>query len=429
MPDIILKDAHILTMNSPTEFPKLRTVYVHNNKIMKIVKSFDGKVPNGVQLLDCRGQLLMPSFKNGHSHVAMHFLREIATQDNFEDWLSNVLAYEKHLTQEDVYYLSLYGLLELARSGYSYTFDMYYHSPAYASACIRLGFRSDVLLTTSNTDPQLRDISTEYFVLDKFDPLIAPKYGIHALYSTDLSIIKKLSSVLSRKRLPFYTHLAETKNEVVDSIEKYEKTPLSTLFKLGVFNNGGAIFHGSHLDAEDIKLLIKKRISVITCPQSNVQLNTGLPDYKKLLDAKINIGIGTDGSASNKFLDPFNEMRIIRHELLKSNSKIPNLEFNILKMSTQNVMNAVKKRNLSKISSSQLADLILVDTGGDIDFENPQYFERLIERGSKKDILMTMIDGKIVYMNNTFPLIGDDIPMIKREVEQRRKRILTVTEF
>lgn len=424
MGEIILKDAYILTMNSPNELPKRRSVIINNYKISKIVTSFDPKNHKNAKIIDCRDQLLLPSFKNGHSHVAMHFLKKVAVQDNLRDWLDFVLPYEKELTEDDIYVLSLYGLMELARNGYSYTFDMYYHSATYATACIDLGFRSDILLTPSSDDSLLKELIKDYTSIRNVDELISPRLGIHGLYTSDPLIVKKVAKLVSNKFQPFYTHLGEIEWENEDSLAKYNLRPVAFLYKNGCFVNGGAIFHGSHLDKSDIEILKKKSVSVITCPQSNLQLNTGLPTYKALIDAKVNIGIGTDGGASNKYLDPFNEMRIIRDKFREEGIEMPNLSYNILKMTNQNVMIAMKKRNLSKISYGQIADLVLIDLHGDYDFSSDAYLDRLIERGSKDDILMTMINGKIVYINKTFPQIQDRIGEIHENVKHIRTRIL-----
>ena len=426
MSDIILKDAHILTMNNATELPKLRTVYIHNEKITKIVAKYDGKAHKNTQVIDCRGQLLMPSFKNGHSHVAMHFLAEKATQENLRDWLNYVTEKEKGLEEEDMYYLSMFGLMELARSGYTYTFDMYYHPVAFAKACVFMGFRSDVLITTYRDDPQNKKFFKEFSLIREIDGLVSPKCGVHALYTADVLQLKKLASTLILKMIPFYTHLGETNWENEDSTQKHGGRPLPILFKHGCFAYGGAIFHGNHLDAKDIEIMKRKSISLVTCLQSNIQLKTGLPNFKALLDAKINICIGTDGNASNKYMDAFHEMRLVREKFNSEDIEIPNEGFYILKMASTNVMAALKKRNLKKIASSQFADLILLDASKYTEEEltDPNFFDLLITRGDKKDVLMTMSNGKIIYLNGSFPTIQSHVALVREKTKEISERII-----
>lgn len=421
---LILKDAYVLAMRGPTDLPKLRSVIIQNNKIVKIVKTFNEKIYRNARIIDCQQQLLMPSFKNGHSHTAMHFLKDVVDTKDFKQWLSDVQKYEKELTPDDIYHLSLAGLIALIKSGYSYTFDMYFHSSSFAAACIELGFRSDVLVTTFNDDISLRRFHQELSFLKHLNHLVMPRVGIHALYSTEPAVLKKYALFSRLGFHPFFTHAAENAWENDESLQKYQMRPIPYLYKMHLFDFGGGIFHGIHLDEKDLEILKRKKVGVISCPQSNIQLHGTLPNYSPLLANKITVSLGTDGAASNRYMDPFHEMRLVKQKLTEEGYADPNLDYDILKMANHNVMATLKRRNLFSITFGQLADLILLDAARLGGLEQPDIFSKIIDRGQTNDVLMTIINGQVLYENRTLYLPQVDLTRNTARLAEIKSRIL-----
>lgn len=373
--------------------------------------------------MNCEENLLLPGFKNAHTHSPMTFLRSNADDMPLQEWLFNhVFGYEAKLTPEDSGLFSKLAILEYLSSGITSNFDMYFHVEEIAKASVSMGFRT--VICTAGTDNILERTAREFEMFNQYHPLITARLGFHAEYTTSLENLTLIASLAKKYKTPVYTHNSETKKEVVECIERYHVTPTKLFDQLGMFEYGGGGFHGVYLDDDDIKIFKEKGLHIVTNSGSNVKLASGIAPIQKFMDNKINIALGTDGAASNNCLDMFREMFLttaLQKVSLLDPSLIPALD--VLKMATVNGAHAMGLTDCDVLEVSKQADIILIDLNQPNMRPQNNILKNLVFSGSKQNIKMTMVAGKILYENGRYH-VGENVNEIYEKVQKRTEEIL-----
>lgn len=395
-------NGRILTMQNGTELTQ-EELWVKDDKIAYIGVPVESTEPFEREI-DLNGNVLMPSFKNAHTHSAMTFLRSYADDLPLQDWLFNkVFPMEAKLSADDIYHLTKLAFLEYMTSGISTCFDMYFHPESIAKAAVDCGFRTIMCGSISGDAENVERLKQYRSEYNSFDTLVQYKLGFHAEYTADLSLMEQLATLSQSLGLPVYTHLAETKKEVDDCIHKYGKTPTALFNDLGLFENGGAGFHCVHMTDDDLEIFKQKGLYVVTNPGSNAKLASGIAPLKKMMDMDIPIAIGTDGAASNNCLDMFKEMflAISLQKLDQMDASV--LDGNeVLKMATVNGAHAMGLTDCDILAIGKKADLIVVDLHQPNMQPLNTITKNIVYSGSKQNVQLTVINGKIVYENNQF---------------------------
>ena len=165
--------------------------------------------------IDCRGGLLLPGFKNAHTHSGMTFLRSHADDLPLAEWLNEqVFPFERQLTGRDIDTLVRLAILEYVSGGQTAMFDMYFHLDEAVNAAIESGFRMALVGATNDHGGSARETEREYRCFNALHPLISYRIGIHAEYTTSEPLLREMTELAQALHEPFYTHLAETKGEV-----------------------------------------------------------------------------------------------------------------------------------------------------------------------------------------------------------------------
>lgn len=373
--------------------------------------------------IDCEGNLLMPGFKNAHSHSAMTFLRSYCDDVSLHDWLfNNVFPLENKLTGEDVYYLTKLAVLEYLSSGITSIMDMYLFPFDASKAYVEMNYRSVITGCLDYYSSSVDDMKKMFNEMNQIDSLITYKLGFHSVYTISEDVLKNISVVSSNLKEPIFTHLCETEKEVNDCVLAHGCTPVKYLENLGLLNYGGGFYHCIYLNDEDINIFKKHNLSAISCPASNAKLVSGIADLIKLKDNKITIGIGTDGAASNNSLDMFKEMFLLSVlQKLKHNDPIAIKAEEIIQYATINNAKIMGLNNCCTLKPGQLADIIMIDLSKPSMRPINNIISNLVYAGSKDIIKMTMVNGKILYKDNQF--LVDDVKMIYDECQQIIERM------
>ncbi|MBQ4347106.1 MAG: amidohydrolase family protein, partial [Firmicutes bacterium] len=221
--------------------------------------------------IDLKGDLLMPGFKNAHTHSAMSILRSFADDLPLQTWLNErIFPLEAKLTADDIHKATKLAVLEYLSNGITAAFDMYYEPEAYTSACIDMGFRS-VLCGAINNFKESPEALEEYYIkYNSLHPLISYQLGFHAEYTTGLERLSAIGELSRKHKAPVYAHISETKTEVDGCIERYGKTPAELFDSLGMLEHGGGGFHGVYLSENDRRIFKDRRLYIITNPASNL---------------------------------------------------------------------------------------------------------------------------------------------------------------
>ncbi len=264
------------------------------------------------------GHLLTPGFINLHTHAAMTLLRGYADDLDLHTWLNERIwpAEGRCVSDEFVFDGAMLGLHEMLLGGVTFANDMYFFPEATARAALSLGMRASVGIMVidfpspygSGPDDYLnKGIKLRDAMRD--EPLLSFTVAPHAPYTVSDESLGKALTLAQELQLPLHMHIHETAFEVEDALAKNGERPLARLARLGLLGPNLIAVHSVHLNEAEIELLARHRVSVAHCPHSNLKLASGTAPVAELLDSNVNIGIGTDGSASNNKLDLLQETR------------------------------------------------------------------------------------------------------------------------
>ena len=421
---ILLKNAKILKMID--ENINEGHVVIEDNIIKKVGSDVDLNDTYD-QIIDCEGNLLMPSFKNAHTHSGMTFLRSIADDSNLQDWLfKEIFPREDNLREGHIRELVKVAFLEYIAGGISVCLDQYFYIDEFKETCEKMNFRS-VSIAMYNKESRPVDMILDYYnSWNTKDALAKMVVGLHAEYTANDDMLEKTQELIQKTKSPFYTHLDETYHEVKECEEKRGMSPLEFLDSLHLFDYGGAVFHGVYLNDKEIEILKKRNIVMVSCPASNMKLASGIANITKLLKEGVTVALGTDGPASNNSLDMFREMYLVtglQKILNKDPVSIP--AFEVLKMATVNGAIAMNLDNAKYLDEGQLADIIMIDLSRPQMQPINNIISNLVYSGSKDIIKMTMINGKVVYMDNKF-YVDEDVNDIYRKVQEMTNDLIKI---
>ncbi len=416
-----LYNARILTMNEgetiftgEIHIEDSRITYVGSETVQA---SWDKEI-------DCKGNLLMPGFKNAHAHSGMSVLRSLADDKPLQNWLTeDIFPVEGRMTADDIYHMSQLSALEYLTSGITACFDMYLDNPAMAKSMDDMGFRCVQVGGVNDFSDDITKIERMYLSLNEPGSLQSYQLGLHAEYTTGMDNLKRISEIANRLKAPIYTHACETEAEVEGCKERYGMTPVQLLDSVGMFNYGGGIFHGVHMSEEDFKVMKERGLYVVTNPGSNTKLASGIAPITEYVKRGIPVAIGTDGPASNNCLDFFREMFLVAGLAKLHDKDAAALDAReVLKMATVNGSRAMLLHDCETLSAGQKADIIMIN----LNMPNMQPInnieKNLVYSGSKINVKMTMIDGKILYQDGVF-FVGRSPEDIFNKVEEIKQRI------
>ncbi len=357
--------------------------------------------------IDGQGNLLMPGFKNAHTHSAMTFLRSHADDLKLDEWLHNkVFPAEGKLTGESLYWFTKLAFMEYLTSGITTAYDMYFYVDDGARAAKDTGFRYVFCDSINNFGGTVDQVEKDFLRLNMdTSRQISHRIGFHAEYTTSRELMEEIAALADRYQAPVSVHCSETRKEVEECRERSGMSPVAYMDSLGLFRHGGTLFHCVHMDDTDFEIIKKRGLYVVTNPASNLKLASGIAPIKRFLEMKIPVAIGTDGAASNNCLDMFREMFLVtglQKAVCDDPEAVPAWE--VLKMAVVNGAYACGLPECDSIAVGKKADMILIDLNQPNmqPFRNPE--KNLVYSGSKSNVKMTMIGGKVLYQDGEFYL-------------------------
>lgn len=371
--------------------------------------------------IDAHGNFIMPGFKNAHTHSPMTFLRSFADDLPLLDWLEKqVFPMEAKLREEDVYHLTKLAIMEYLSSGITSNFEMYFHIPAIAKACVDTGFRTVFCSGINNFMSDIHTLEEEYLRFNEYSDLISYQLGFHAEYTCSKDLLEDIVKLARKYKTPVYSHLSESKKEVEECKVRYSKTPPRFLYDLGMYEYGGGGYHCVHFEEDDFRIFENKGLYAISNPASNLKLASGIADIKKFLDKNIPVALGTDGPASNNCLDMFREMFLLTGLAKYKNddaSCVPAED--VLHIATSGGAHAMGLIDADCIDIGKWADIIMIDLHKPNMQPINNIIKNLVYSGSKENVCMTMVNGKILYENGRYH-IGCE----KEEIYERANDII-----
>ncbi len=410
--NIRLYNARILTMKDNEEIFE-GEIWIQNDRILYVGDGSDTqqiyqKKPKTCILwdkeLDCKGNLLMPGLKDAHTHSGMTLLRSYADDLPLNEWLNHkIFPVEAKMSKEDIYHLTKLAILEYLTSGITAAFDMYLTPESVADAFEDMGMRCVQTGAVNNFSQSPEMVEEMYLKLNKKSNLQSYILGFHAEYTCSRELLESIARLAHKYKAPVFTHLAETEGEVAGCKERYGMTPLKFLDSIGMFDYGGGGYHCVHMTEEDIAIMKAKGLFAVTNPGSNTKLASGIAPVSDFLKAGVRVAIGTDGPASNNCLDMFREMFLVTGLAKlkeKDASAVPAME--VLKMATVNGACAMGLTDADILAEGKLADIIMIDLNQPNMQPLNNISKNLVYSGSKQNVIMTMVGGRILYERGEF---------------------------
>ena len=262
-----------------------------------------------------------------------------------------------------------------------------------------------------------QQLEAEYRKFNALHPLISYQLGLHSEYTSSLAEMTEAGELARTLRAPVFAHNAETAREVAECRERWGKTPTELFESLGHFDFGGGGFHCVHMTERDLEIFRDRGLWVITNPGSNAKLASGIAPLRQMRELGIRMAIGTDGPSSNNALDFFREMylaAVLQKLHCGDAAALP--ADDVLHMATVGGAQAMGLSDCDVLAPGKQADLIVIDLQRPNMQPVHNAARNLVYSGSKENVRLTMIAGRVLYENGAF-FVGEPVQDIYRAVE------------
>jgi len=357
--------------------------------------------------IDATGKVVMPGLINTHTHAAMVMFRGLGNDLNLMDWLQKYIfpAEAKTLSPEFVRVGTRLALLEMIESGTTTFADMYYFEEEVARVTKAAGMRGVLGQTVIEfpvpdaKTPADALARTEAFAKEfDHDELITPSIAPHSVYTLDAKTLTAVTALARKLMIPIQIHLAETQAEIGLSQERHKMRPVAILESLNFWAPTTLAAHGVWITDDEVALLKRRDVGVSNNPESNMKLSSGTAPVMKYRTAGVNVGIGTDGAASNNDLDMFEAMRQAAfQQKLVTMDPTAITAAEALEMGTLGGARALGRgQRLGSLEPGKLADVIVV--GMSRPRQQPLFdpVAQIVYASRGDDVETTIVNGKVL---------------------------------
>jgi len=434
--DLILAGGTVVTMDARFSLFQDGAVAICDERIVAVatrealLAQYDAQ-----EVLDCRGRYILPGLVNAHTHVPMTLLRGLADDLRLDVWLMGyVMPTEREFVNPAFCRLGAQlACAEQIRSGITTFADMYYFEEEIAAVTARAGLRAvlgQTILRFPTPDAETYEVSlarARRFIEDwQGHALITPAVAPHAPYSSTQELLADCAALALDCDAPLLIHIAETRQELEDSLAQHGKRVVDHVGGLGLLEAKVLAAHCVHIDTAEMQTLRAHDCSVAHCPTSNLKLASGIAPVTAMLEAGLAVGIGTDGPASNNDLDMLEEVRLAAI-LAKTDSNDPTSlpARQALLMATRQGAEALfLGEQTGSLEPGKLADVIVMDARR---AHNMPHFARsedavysqIVYAGKSTDIAHVICHGRWLMRERRLLTLDEDV-LIADAQEQAR---------
>ncbi|NOQ55405.1 MAG: amidohydrolase family protein [Nanohaloarchaea archaeon] len=411
--ELLLKNcAQVLTQDKTRNILKDTDILIKDG----IIKELGKNLSTAGKIIDCKDKLVMPGLINTHNHLAMSLFKGYGDDMPLDRWLQEkIWPAEAKLDDGSVRYGTLFALMEMIKTGTTCFSDMYLSSGAVLSAARSTDIRGFVaygMIDLGNPEKTESEIKEANLFLKNFKSdktgLIRPMLGPHSPYTCSRDLLEKTKKLARKNNLQIHIHVSETQKEIDDSIKAKGMRPVEYLNDIGFLDKNTIMAHACHLSEDEIALIKKSGARISHNPTSNMKLATGgaMP-LKELMDAKIPVGLGTDGSASNNSLDLMGEMKVcaLLHKFADNDPETASAQ-TVLDLAT---IGGAKVLGLEdKIGSIEIgkqADIILIDLNDTTMIPDHNSVSNIVYSATGSCVDTTIVNGKILMENKILTTI------------------------
>ena len=434
--DVLVSGGTVVTMDEHLRVLEGGAVAVRAGAIDAVLGAGD-PWPAAREVIDARGQLVIPGLVNAHGHAPMVLFRGLADDRPLMEWLQDVIfpAEARVVDREFCYWGTLLACLEMARSGTTTFADMYYFEDEIARATERAGLRGVLGQTVIGfpapdyATPEAALRAAEAFIVRYKDhPRVVPSVAPHALYTTSLDVVRRARELSRRHGVPFQLHARESQSEDEIVSAKLGRTAVAALEQAGLLGPGVLLHHLVTASDDDLRLLARRGVGVSHNPESNMKVAAGVARVPEMLGAGLAVGLGTDGAASNNNLDLFEEMDTAAklHKLMRRDPTVmPARE--VFRMATLGGARALGlDRHIGSLEAGKQADLVLVDVSAPEALPLYDVYSHLVYAIKGGAVRTVLVGGRVVVRDRR--VVTLDEAEVLAHVQEQKQRILKALE-
>jgi 5-methylthioadenosine/S-adenosylhomocysteine deaminase len=395
-------------------------VAVKDGAIVEVLPTIDAHQRyQADDMLELPGQALIPGLVNLHTHAAMSLMRGFADDVPLMGWLNHHIwpAEKQHLSEAFVRDGTLLAAAEMLAGGTTCGNDMYFFPQAAAEAFLDAGMRATLGMIVLEFPSAYAADAADYLARGlhirdtlKDEPLLSFSFAPHAPYTITDETYRRIGTLADQLGLTIHTHIHETKDEISDSLTRYGVRPLERLAQLGLLGPHFIGVHAVHLTDTEIDTLAQFNCHIAHCPSSNLKLGSGIAPVTQLLHAGVNVGLGSDGAASNNRLDMFAEMRLAALLAKGASHNAATLPAETaLRAATLNAARALNLDHLiGSLAPGKRADMVAVDLSAL--HHQPVYdpLSHLIYVAGREDVMHVWVDGRLRVDNRRLISLDHD---------------------
>lgn len=382
---------------------------------------------------DGKDKLLLPGFYNAHAHSPMTLMRGYGENLNLNDWLNTrIFPFEAKLYKEAVYYGSMLSFAESVKYGIVSTTDMYDFCEdiinAATDAKVKVNMGRALTAFEEVDINNHKGFGEAKYIYENFhnaeNGRIKVEMSLHAEYTSNPKLVRELADYTREINGGMHVHVSETRSEHNECKERHNgMTPIEYFDSLGLLDTRTTAAHCVWVSDNDMSIMADRGVTVASCPVSNLKLASGICNVPALMEKGVKVAIGTDSVASNNNLNFIEEMKffaLINKEKHSDPKLITPME--TLDAATFTGAQSQGRTDCGRIAEGYKADLIVMDTSGPQWHPVHDFINNLIYASSGSDVVLTMVDGEVVYENGEYTTI--DIEKVRYEADKAKTKIL-----
>ncbi|MFN6962592.1 MAG: amidohydrolase [Pyrinomonadaceae bacterium] len=434
MVDLLIVGGTVVTMDGQRRVIEDGAVAVRGQEIVRVGRRAEMSGVRARRTINAAGKLVIPGLVNTHTHVPMTLFRGIADDLDLQEWLTKFIfpAEAKNVDEAFVRAGTRLGLAEMIRGGTTTYCDMYYFEDAIADETKRAGVRAvlgETVLDFPAPDNKTWDAGlayTERFIRKwQNDPLVVPAVAPHAPYTVSAEHLLAARDLSNRLKAPLVIHLAEANTETEFIRQKHKgMRPIEFVESIGFLTERTIAAHVIQASEAELDILKRRGVGIAHNPQSNMKLAAGIAPVPAMLKRNMDVGLGTDGAASNNDLSMWEEMDAAAklHKVASGDPKVVSAEQAFMMATIGGARALDLDKLIGSIEQGKRADIAIVDF--DSLHQVPYYnvYSHLVYATKAEDVRTVVINGRIVMLDRR--LLTLDESAIKKDTNTYRRRII-----
>jgi 5-methylthioadenosine/S-adenosylhomocysteine deaminase len=436
---VLIRDVTAITLDEEDRILHNVDIAIEDNIIVEIGENLvlaaslsEDQVSGPGEVIDGRGLVALPGFFNAHTHAAMTLERGWAEDLPFERWLNEkIWVAESALEEEDVYWGAALACCEMLRAGIVGFADHYFWMDRVARAVEEAGMKANLAWCQFGTGAghevggaTLED--TVRFVRDwhgAAEGRIRCALGPHSPYMCPPEFLRRIVQAARDLGVGVHLHVAESQEQVDNSLTAHGATPVAHLAALGVFDVPATAAHCIVVNDEDVAILAEKEVHVAHTPKTYLKLAMGMAPLPRLLEGGVDVALGTDGPASNSDLNLLEVLRIagLYHKNAQAQPEaLPRTQ--LLRLATQAGARALGFERSGVLAPGRPADLILFDTRAPHWFPRHDLVAGVVYAAHPSDVSHVIVGGRMLLREGK--LLTLDEERVRYEAERRAFRMV-----